>query len=71
MNAEALNDRMVDVLVQRGVISDSRVERAFRTVRRHWFLPETPLQSQLTKSYDSSDSGNEEGAHSAERRHGR
>ena len=34
---------MVDHLVQRGDIREPRVERAFRTVRRHWFLPDTPL----------------------------
>lgn len=33
------NELMVDDLVRRGAIRDARVERAFRAVRRHWFLP--------------------------------
>ena len=42
--AEHHNDQMVTGLVRDGVIpADSPVERAFRTVKRHWFLPETHL----------------------------
>ncbi len=41
--ARELNDRMVDLLVQRALIRQPRVEGAFRTVRRHRFLPDTPL----------------------------
>ena len=37
------NDRMVDDLVRHGAIRDGRIESAFRTVRRHWFLPDTPV----------------------------
>lgn len=38
-----LNQRMVDELVRRRAIRDARVEHAFRTVLRHRFLPDTPL----------------------------
>ena len=42
--AEQLNDHMVTGLVRDGVIpADSAVDRAFRTVKRHWFLPGTDL----------------------------
>ena len=38
------NDQLVTGLVRDGVIpADSPVDRAFRTVKRHWFLPETDL----------------------------
>jgi protein-L-isoaspartate(D-aspartate) O-methyltransferase len=36
-------DRLVDGLVRDGAIRDERIERAFRAVPRHWFLPETDL----------------------------
>ncbi len=39
----ALNEAMVDGLVKREAIREPRVERAFREVRRHLFLPDTPL----------------------------
>lgn len=41
--ATALNQDMVDGLVGRGVIRDAGVEAAFRSVPRHWFLPDTAL----------------------------
>jgi protein-L-isoaspartate(D-aspartate) O-methyltransferase len=41
--AERLNTRLVDGLRRDGAILDSRIEAAFRTVRRHWFLPEAAL----------------------------
>lgn len=41
--AIALNDRMVAELVRQGAIEESRVQDAFRTVRRHLFVPDTPL----------------------------
>lgn len=34
---------MVDQLVGQGFIHDARVQLAFRSVLRHWFLPSTPL----------------------------
>jgi protein-L-isoaspartate(D-aspartate) O-methyltransferase len=37
------NDRMVDALVRAGAIRDGRVERAFRALPRHWFLPGAPV----------------------------
>ena len=42
--AEHLNHQMVTALVREGAITEaSPVDRAFRTVKRHWFLPETHL----------------------------
>lgn len=40
-----LNTALVDGLVARGYIRSSSVERAFRAVLRHHFLPETPLNT--------------------------
>jgi protein-L-isoaspartate(D-aspartate) O-methyltransferase len=44
MDTGQLNERMVDELVGQGRITHARVEEAFRTVRRHWFLPDIPLE---------------------------
>ena len=42
--AERRNDQMVTALVREGsVTADSPVDRAFRAVKRHWFLPDTDL----------------------------
>lgn len=41
--ADRLNTRLVDGLRRDGAIRDPRIEAAFRTVRRHWFLPEAAL----------------------------
>lgn len=38
-----LHDRMVDELVRGGAVRDDRIEAAFRTVPRHLFLPDVPL----------------------------
>lgn len=38
-----MNDRMVAELIRQGAIEESRVQDAFRKVRRHWFLPDTPF----------------------------
>lgn len=43
-DAERLHDQLVDGLRRRGATRDPRVEAAFRSVRRHWFLPETALE---------------------------
>ena len=42
--AERLHHRMVDGLCGSGTIRDLRIEAAFRTVRRHWFLPDAALE---------------------------
>ncbi len=42
-DADRLNDRMVEELVGKGAIEHPRIERAFRAVRRDWFLPDSPL----------------------------
>ncbi len=40
-HARDRNDQMVAALVQEGaLVADSPIERAFRTVLRHWFLPD-------------------------------
>jgi protein-L-isoaspartate(D-aspartate) O-methyltransferase len=39
----ALHRALVDALVRRGAITDSRIETAFRAVPRHPFLPDVPL----------------------------
>ena len=41
--AERLNDRLVDGLVEDGVVRDARIEAAFRAVHRHSFLPGADL----------------------------
>jgi protein-L-isoaspartate(D-aspartate) O-methyltransferase len=43
-DAPALHRALVDALVRRGAITDSRVEAAFRAVPRHLFLPGAPLE---------------------------
>src|SRR3989442_13842516 len=43
-DAPALHRALVDALVRRGAITDSRVEAAFRAVPRHLFLPRVPLE---------------------------
>lgn len=43
-DAERRHNQLVDGLRHRGVIGDPRVERAFRAVRRHWFLPDVALE---------------------------
>ena len=43
-HAERLHDQLVDGLRRGGAIHDPRVEKAFRAVRRHWFLPEAALE---------------------------
>jgi len=42
--AKARNENMVDQLVNESVIESSRIEDAFRTVLRHWFLPDASLE---------------------------
>ncbi len=41
--AKARNNQLVDRLIDDGAIRSSRVENAFRTVLRHWFVPDAPL----------------------------
>src|SRR5438132_1369508 len=43
-DAPALHRALVDALVRRRAITDSRVEAAFRAVPRHLFLPRVPLE---------------------------
>lgn len=43
MDAHERNDQLVDYLVREGVITDRRIEAAFRAVLRHHFLPRVPL----------------------------
>ena len=43
-DAAGLHQALVDGLVARGVITDARVEAAFRVVPRHLFLPGVPLE---------------------------
>lgn len=56
--ASLLLQRLVDGLRQRGLITDARVEAAFRAVPRHCFLPDQPLsevyrdQAIVTKTED-------------------
>lgn len=42
--AERRHRRLVDGLRGRGALRDPRIDAAFRTVRRHWFLPEAALK---------------------------
>src|SRR5437899_2500510 len=42
-DAAALHRELVDSLVSRGALTDSRVEAAFRAIPRHLFLPGVPL----------------------------
>ena len=42
--AERLHNQLVEGLRHRGVIRDSRVDAAFRDVRRHWFLPDAAFE---------------------------
>ncbi len=44
LSAESLRQALVDHLVERGSVCDSRIESAFRTVPRHLFLPQTNLE---------------------------
>lgn len=44
-NANALNQALVDDLKKKGVLQTPGIEAAFRTVRRHHFLPGTPLET--------------------------
>ena len=37
------NDKLVDRLLREGALGAGGLERAFRAVRRHWFLPEVDL----------------------------
>lgn len=41
--ADRLNSRLAGELKRRGIISDARIEAAFRSVKRHHFLPDQPL----------------------------
>src|SRR5881409_720853 len=43
VGAFALHRALIDELVRRNAIKDSRVEAAFRAVPRHLFLPDVPL----------------------------
>src|SRR2546430_1798748 len=43
-DAPALHRALIDALVSRGAIKDSRVETAFRAIPRHLFLPRLPLE---------------------------
>src|SRR5437660_11344430 len=43
-DAPALHRALIDALVSRGAIKDSRVETAFRSIPRHLFLPRLPLE---------------------------
>ncbi len=43
-DAVALNQALIDDLKQRGLIKSVRVEDAFRSVLRHLFLPDVPLE---------------------------
>src|SRR5262249_36127933 len=42
-DASALHRALIDSLVGRGALADSRIEAAFRSVPRHLFLPGMPL----------------------------
>src|SRR5262249_31731364 len=42
-DASALHRALIDALVGRGALGDSRIEAAFRAVPRHLFLPGMPL----------------------------
>jgi protein-L-isoaspartate(D-aspartate) O-methyltransferase len=46
--ADRLNDGLVEALRRQGVIGDRRIERAFRSVRRHWFVPGADLDDVYT-----------------------
>ena len=46
--ADRLNDGLVEALRREGALRDRRVERAFRSVRRHWFLPGADLDDVYT-----------------------
>lgn len=39
-----LNGQLVGRLIDEGAIRSSRVENAFRTVLRHWFVPDAPIE---------------------------
>lgn len=39
-----LNGQLVDRLIDEGAIRTSGVERAFRAVLRHWFVPDAPIE---------------------------
>src|SRR5881409_4429624 len=43
VGAFALHRALIDALVRRNAIKDSRVEAAFRAIPRHLFLPDVPL----------------------------
>ncbi len=47
-DARALHQALVQQLKDRGLISDCRVEAAFRAVPRHLFLPDVPLTTVYT-----------------------
>ena len=41
---KGLNGQLVGRLIEEGAIRSSRVENAFRTVFRHWFVPDAPIE---------------------------
>ncbi len=55
--AKGRNNQLVDRLIDDGALHSSPIEQAFRSVLRHWFVPDAPLEEVYRDSAVVTDSG--------------